>query len=74
MWWLSSWFVKQDVRGSIPGLDATISKIGYILRPIWLNDRVNKKKKEKYNVFDTRVSAYPILQCPQLSKDNANKK
>ena len=29
--WLSSWFSKQEVRGSIPGLAATISETGYLL-------------------------------------------
>ena len=31
--WLSSWFVEQEVRDSIPGLAATISEIGYLLLP-----------------------------------------
>ena len=30
-WWCSGY--KQDVRGSIPGLTATISEIGYLLLP-----------------------------------------
>ena len=31
--WLSSRLAEQEVRGSIPGLAATISEIGYILLP-----------------------------------------
>ena len=30
---LSSWLPEQEVRGSIPGLAATISEIGYLLLP-----------------------------------------
>ena len=29
--WLSSWLAEQEVKGSIPGLAATISEIGYLL-------------------------------------------
>ena len=31
--WLSSWLAEQEVRGSIAGLVATISEIGYLLLP-----------------------------------------
>ena len=33
VWLLSSWLAEQEVRGSIPGLAATISEIGYLLLP-----------------------------------------
>ena len=29
----SSWFAEQEVRGSIPGLAATMSEIGFLLLP-----------------------------------------
>ena len=31
VWWLNSLLVEQEVWGSIPGLAATISEIGYLL-------------------------------------------
>ena len=30
---ICSWLAEQEVRGSIPGLAATISEIGYLLLP-----------------------------------------
>ena len=39
--WLSCWLAEQEFRGSIPGLAATISEIGYLLLQvaIWLKYR-----------------------------------
>ena len=33
VYWLSSWLAEQEVRGSIPGIAATISENGYLLLP-----------------------------------------
>ena len=60
--WLSSWLAEQEVRGSIPGLVATISEIGYLLLPcrdmaeIPLNRRKSSIQTSKANVW-VRVDA-----------------
>ena len=39
--WLRSFLAEQKVRGSIPGLAATISEIGYRLLPIRDMTKIN---------------------------------
>ena len=46
MKWLRSWVAEQEVRGSIPGLAATISDIGYPLLACRYMDETPIKRRK----------------------------
>ena len=57
--WLSSWFAKQKVRGSIPGLATWISEIGYLLLP-------SRDVAQKYRLKQFKLN--PQYNQPTLMK------
>ena len=62
VYWLSSWLAEQEVRGSIPGLAATISEIGYLLLPSRdMAERSLKRRKYPQNNQPTNQAKWISL-------------
>ena len=61
MKWLSSWLAEQEVRGSIPGLAATISEIGYLLFPSLNMAETSLKWRKSWKQPTNQLIMYQIL-------------